>query len=142
MAAITNIKHLGAVSLLTWLDYLTEEIIPSVSDSYKSSDFNEWLKKVAATYPEYDPIRLFLENHSVHTSKETMAFLETRPGRFIFVFTPKHGSWLDLIESFFSEMTRQYLKEKRVESNKELIDRIYKYCNEVNTYPIQYHWTY
>ena len=60
----------------------------------------------------------------------------------MFVFTPKHGSWLNLIESFFSKMTRQCLKGMRVESKEELIDRIYKYCDEVNAHPVQYHWTY
>ena len=135
-------KRLGTVSLLAGLDLLTGEIIPSVSDSHKSSDFIEWLKKVDAKYPEHDTIRLILDNHSAHTSKETMAFLATRPGRFVFVFTPKHGSWLNLIESFFSKMTRQCLRGMRVESKQELIDRIYQYCDEVNAHPVQYHWTY
>ena len=71
-----------------------------------------------------------------------MAYLETKPGRFAFVFTPKHGSWLNPIESFFGKMTRQCLKGMRVESKQELVDRIYKYCEEVNAAPVQYHWTY
>lgn len=135
-------RRLGTVSLLAGLDLLTGTIIPSVSDTHKSSDFIEWLKKVDAIYPEQDTIRLILDNHSAHTSKETRAFLETRPGRFVFVFTPKHGSWLNLIESFFSKMTRQCLKGIRVENKQELVDRIYQYCDEVNAHPVQYHWTY
>lgn len=135
-------KRLGTVSLLAGLDLLTGVVIPSVSDTHKSSDFIEWLKKVDTMYPEHDTIRLVLDNHSAHTSKETRAFLETRPGRFVFVFTPKHGSWLNLIESFFGKMTRQCLKGIRVESKQELVDRIYKYCDEVNAVPVRYHWTY
>lgn len=135
-------KRLGTVSLLAGIDLLTGEIIPQVSDTHKSSDFIEWLKKVDKIYPEHDTIRLVLDNHSAHTSKETRAFLETRPGRFIFVFTPKHGSWLNLIESFFGKMTRQCLKGIRVENKQELVSRIYKYCDEVNANPVVYHWTY
>lgn len=135
-------RRLGTVSLLAGMDLLTGIIIPSVSDTHKSSDFIEWLKKVDKMYPGHDTIRLILDNHSAHTSKETMAYLKTRPGRFVFVFTPKHGSWLNLIESFFGKMTRQFLKGIRVESKQELVDRIYKYCEEVNAYPIRYHWTY
>lgn len=135
-------RRLGTVSLLAGMDLLTGTIIPSVSDTHKSSDFIEWLKKVDKMYPEHDTIRLVLDNHSAHTSKETMAYLKTRPGRFVFVFTPKHGSWLNLIESFFGKMTRQFLKGIRVESKQELVDRIYKYCEEVNADPIRYHWTY
>lgn len=135
-------KRLGTVSLLGGLDLLTGVIIPHVSDSHKSSDFIDWLKKVDAMYPEHDTIRLVLDNHSAHTSKETRAYLATRPGRFVFVFTPKHGSWLNLIESFFGKMTRQFLRGIRVESKQELVERIYKYCDEVNEQPITYHWTY
>ena len=78
-----------------------------------------------------------------HTSKETRHYLATRPeGRFVFVFTPKHGSWLNLIESFFSKMTKQMLKGIRVKTKQELADRIYLYFEEVNQEPVVYHWHY
>lgn len=93
-------------------------------------------------YPEHDTIRLVLDNHSAHTSKETRAFFETRPGCFVFVFTPTLGSWLNLIESFFGEMARQCLHGIRVESKQELIERIYRYCNEINEAPVVYYWIY
>jgi transposase len=72
-----------------------------VSDSHKSSDFIEFLQIVDAKYPEGDAIRIILDNHSAHTSKETKKYLETLPeGRFEFVFTSTHTSWLNMIESF------------------------------------------
>lgn len=51
---------------------------------------------------------------------------------FEFVFTPFHASWLNMIESFFSKMTRQMLKGIRVESKAELTQRIYQYFDEIN----------
>ena len=51
----------------------------------------------------------------------------------MFVFTQTHSSWLNLIESFFSKMTKQMLKGIRVNTKQELEDRIYKYFDEVNT---------
>lgn len=57
-------------------------------------------------------------------------------------YTPKHGSWLNLVESFFSKMTKQMLRGIRVNSKQELEDRIYLYFEEVNREPIVYHWTY
>jgi transposase len=93
-------------------------------------------------YPKGDRIRLVLDNHSAHTSKETKKYLATMPGRFEFVFTPKHGSWLNLIESFFGKMTKQFLRGIRVGSKEELVNRIYQYINEVNKSPVVYHWTY
>ena len=135
--------RLGTLSLLAGIDLLTGEAIPLVSESHKSSDFIEFLKIVDAKYPEGDTIRLILDNHSAHTSKETKKYLETLPEeRFEFVFTPTHTSWLNMIESFFSKMTKQMLKGIRVNSKQELSDRIYKYFNEINEEPVVYHWTY
>lgn len=94
-------------------------------------------------YPKEDKIRIILDNHSAHTSKETRNFLATMPeGRFEFVFTPKHGFWLNMIESFFSKLTKQMLRGIRVNSKEELAARIYRYFNEVNQEPVVYHWTY
>lgn len=135
-------KRLGTLSLLAGIDLLTGKVIPLVSETHKSSDFITWLKKVDSIYPEQDTIRLVLDNHSAHTSKETQAYLNTRPGRFEFVFTPTHGSWLNLIESFFSKLTKQCLKGIRVESKQELSDRIYQYMEQVNEASVVYHWKY
>lgn len=50
----------------------------------------------------------------------------------MFVFTPTHTSWLNMIESFFSKMTKQMLKGIRVSSKEELSERIYRYFDEIN----------
>ena len=135
-------KRLGTLSLLAGIDLLTGEAIPHISNTHKSSDFIEFLKILNAKYPEGEKIRLILDNASAHTSKETRKFLDTLPGRFEFVFTPKHGSWLNMIESFFSKMTRQMLRGIRVSSKEELAKRIYRYFDEVNEDPVVFRWTY
>ncbi len=135
--------RLGTLSLLAGIDLLTGEAIPLVSETHKSSDFIKLLKKLDAKYPEGDIVRIICDNHSAHKSKEVQNYLATKPeGRFVFVFTPTHGSWLNLIESFFSKMTKQLLKGIRVNSKQELEDRIYKYFDEVNAEPVVFHWTY
>ena len=136
-------KRLGTLSLLAGIDLLTGEAIPLVSETHKSSDFIEFLKILDKKYPLQDTIRIILDNHSAHTSKETQRFLDTMPkGRFKFVFTPKHGSWLNMIESFFSKMTKQMLRGIRVKTKQELEERIYQYFEEVNREPVVYHWKY
>ena len=135
------IRH-GTVSLLAAIDLLTGEAIPLVRDTHKSSDFIEFLKLLDKKYPKGDKIRLVLDNHTAHTSKETRSFLATLPGRFEFVFTPKHGSWLNMIEGFFGKMTHQMLRGIRVQSKEELTERIYKYFYEVNKVPVIHHWKY
>lgn len=64
------------------------------------------------------------------------------PGRFEFVFTPKHGSWLNMVEGFFSKMTKQMLRGIRVKSKEKLADRIYLYFDEINAEPVVFHWKY
>ena len=133
----------GTLSLLAGIELLTGEAIPLISESHKSTDFINFLKIHDAKYQEGDSIRLILDNHSAHTSKETKRYLATLPeGRFVFVFTPTHSSWLNMIESFFSKMTKQMLKGIRVASKEELAERIYKYFDEINAEPVVYHWTY
>lgn len=134
-------KRLGTFSLLAGIDLLTGIAIPVVSD--KSSDFITLLKKLDEMYPKGDIIRIVCDNHSAHKSKETRNYLSTLPeGRFVFVFTPKYGLWLNLVESFFSKMTKQMLKGIRVQSKQELEERIYLHFDEVNKEPVVYHWTY
>lgn len=135
-------KRLGTISLLTGIDLQTGEAIPLVKESHNSNDYVEFLKLLDNKYPKEEKIRLVLDNLKVHSSVETRKYLATVPGRFEFVFTPKQGSWLNLVEGFFSKMTRQMLKGIRVKTKDELVERIYKYFEEANEEPVVYHWKY
>jgi len=136
-------KRLGTLSLLAGIDLLNGTAIPLVSETHKSSDFIQLLQKFDDMYPAGDIIRIICDNHSAHKSKEVKNYLATKPeGRFVFVFTPTHGSWLNLIESFFSKMTKQMLRGIRVKSKAELAARIYQYFEEINKDLVVYHWTY
>ena len=133
-------KRLGTLSLLAGIDLQTGEAIPLVSDTHNSEDYIEFLKILDAKYPKEDKIRLILDNLKVHTSQKVAEYLQTIPGRFEFVFTPKHASWLNLVEGFFSKMTKQMLRGIRVNTKQELEKRIYKYFEEINDDPVVYHW--
>ncbi|QEJ97987.1 IS630 family transposase [Treponema phagedenis] len=135
-------KRLGTLSLLAGIDLQTGDAIPLVSDSHTSKDYVQFLKILDERYPQEDKIRIILDNLKVHTSKETIRYLSTVPGRFEFVFTPKHGSWLNMIEGFFSKLTRQLLRGMRVKSKTELVNRLYKYFDEINEEPVVFHWKY
>lgn len=135
-------KRLGTLSLLAAIDLQTGEAIPLVRDKHSSKEYIEFLKLIDEKYPKGDKIRIVLDNLKVHTSEATRKYLATVPGRFEFVFTPKHGSWLNMVESFFSKMTRQMLRGIRVKSKEELTNRIYKYFEEINEEPIVFHWKY
>jgi transposase len=96
------VRH-GTLSLLAGIDLLTGVVHASVEERHRSREFVGFLQKLDAAYPSSTAIKLILDNHSAHISKETKAWLDAQPeGRFTFVFTPKHGSWLNLVEGFFS----------------------------------------
>ncbi|NTZ16710.1 MULTISPECIES: IS630 family transposase [Paenibacillaceae] len=124
------------------IDLVTGKVVGSVEDRHRSKEFVNFLKKLDSTYEPGLRIQIILDNHSSHTSKETRAYLETVPGRFEFIFTPKHGSWLNIIEVFFAKMTKQALRHIRVQSKEELKERIEQYLQEVNANPVPFRWKY
>ena len=133
-------KRLGTLSILASLDLHTGKIIAQVHDRHRSKEFIQLLKALDEHYPKDCTIRIVLDNHSAHISKETMTYLKSVPGRFVYVHTPKHGSWLNLIESAFSKMARTFLRHIRVKSKEELKQRILKGIEEINASPIIYRW--
>ena len=135
------IRH-GTLSLLAGIDLLSGEVLGLVRKRHRSAEFIEFLKMADAHYPTGARIRIVLDNHSAHISKETRRFLATLPNRFEFTFTPKHGSWLNLVESFFGKMAKTLLRGIRVASADELKARIELYLKEVNETPVVFRWKY
>ena len=136
-------KRHGTLSLLAGIDLLTGKVHALVRDRHRSREFIEFLKCLDAAYPASTAIKLILDNHSAHISRETTAWLDARPpGRFEFTFTPKHGSWLNLIEGFFSKFARSVLRHIRVTSKHELKERIIAGIDDVNRHPVIHTWSY
>jgi len=136
-------KRHGTLSLLAGIDLLTGKVHALVKERHRSREFIEFLKLLDAAYPASTAIKLLLDNHSAHISRETQAWLAAQPaGRFEFTFTPKHGSWLNLIEGFFSKFARSVLRHIRVASKQELKERIMAGIEDVNRYPVIHTWSY
>jgi transposase len=136
-------KRHGTLSLLAGIDLLTGRVHALVKERHRSREFIEFLKLLDAAYPASTAIKLLLDNHSAHISRETQAWLAAQPaGRFEFTFTPKHGSWLNLIEGFFSKFARSVLRHIRVASKQELKERIMAGIEDVNRYPVIHTWSY
>ena len=135
------VRH-GTLTLLAAIDLLTGHVHGQVVDRHRSLEFVGFLQSLDKYYPANMKLRVVLDNHSAHISKETRAYLATVPNRFEFVFTPKHGSWLNLIESFFAKMAKSMLRGIRVPSKAELKARILLYLKEVNKAPVVFRWKY
>jgi len=138
----SHYKRYGTLSFLGAIDLFTGDIHAIIRDRHRSEEFIEFLEHLDSMYPKGIKIKMILDNHSSHISKKTRDYLKRTPGRFEFVFTPKHGSWLNLIEVFFSKMTRSLLRYIRVSSKEELKERILKYVEELNKQPVVFKWKY
>jgi len=135
------VRH-GTVSLLAGIDLHSGIVTEVVSETHKSADFITFLEKLDGSYPSSQVIRLILDNHSAHISQETRRYLATKPQRFVFVFTPKHGSWLNIVEVLFSKLARTLLRGIRVKSKEEMVHRLHQYFAELNACPVVFRWKY
>ena len=127
-------------SILAALDLQDGRVTARVERRHRSREFILLLKDLDRSYPPECTIRLILDNHSSHISKETNAYLATRPNRFQYVHTPTHGFWLNIVETLFGKMARTFLKRIRVESWEELRERILQGIAEINAAPVVHRW--
>src|SRR5690606_6000626 len=134
-------KRLGTLSILGALDLQNGRVFAQVHKRHRSCEFICLLKELDEYYPKDVTIRVVLDNHSAHISKETMGYLHSRPNRFKYVHAPTHGSWLNIVEGLFSKMARSFLRNIRVDSLEELRRRILLGLEEINADPVVHKWT-
>jgi transposase len=132
--------YLGTCSILAALDLHNGHVTARVERRHRSREFVALLKDLDAHYPAESALRLIMDNHSAHISRETQAFLASRPNRFQYVLTPKHGSWLNIVETLFGKMARTFLRHIRVQSWEELQTRILQGIAEINAAPVVHRW--
>jgi transposase len=133
-------KRHGTLSILAGLDLHDGHVTARAEDKHRSREFIALLSDLDEYYAKDLTIRLILDNHSAHISKETMGWLARHPGRFEYVHTPKHGSWLNIVETLFGKMARTFLKGIRVQSKAELKERIRRGIAEINAAPVVHRW--
>jgi transposase len=135
-------KRLGTMSLMAAINLVSGRAHHQLVNRHRSQEFIAFLQQLIHAYPPRTKFRIVLDNHSAHVSAEVRRYLASVPNRFEFVFTPKHASWLNLIEVFFSKMARSVLRGLRVSSKTELRRRIRKYFAEINRSPVVFTWKY
>ena len=133
-------ERFGTCSILAALDLQDGHVAARVEDRHRSVEFISLLSDLDAKYPPECTLRIILDNHSAHISKETYAYLSRHPNRFQYVLTPKHGSWLNIVETLFGKMARSFLRHIRVQSLDELKARILKGIEEINAAPVVHRW--
>jgi transposase len=131
----------GTACLIAALDVHTGEVIATDTPRNTSANFIAFLEQLDGTVPKRKKIHLVLDNGSSHVSKATKAWLSQHP-RFVAHYTPKHASWLNQVELFFSILTRQLLRRGEFDSRHDLVAKIMSFIREHNRTAKPFRWTY
>lgn len=99
----------GTIDLFAALNYGTGEVISMTSPEHRSEQLLEFFEIIDDSVEAELGIHVVLDNASMHKSKETLRWLESHP-RFQLHYTPTYSSWLNLVESVFSDLTARQLK--------------------------------
>jgi transposase len=134
------VRH-GTVSLMAAMNVTTGTVHPKIITHNDSATFIEFLTELDQTIDPTKKIHLILDNGSSHTSKQTRAWLRAHR-RFTVTYTPVHASWLNMVEIFFSILTRRMLRRGDFTSRDDLANKIITFIDTYNSTAKPFRWTY
>jgi transposase len=134
------VRH-GTVSLMAAMNVATGTVHPKIITRNDSATFIEFLTELDQAIAKHLTIHLIMDNGSSHTSKATRAWLAAHP-RFQVTYTPKHASWLNMIEIFFSILTRRLLRRGEFTSRAHLASKIRNFIAEYSRTAKPFRWRY
>ena len=133
------VRH-GTRTLFAALEIQTGHVIGHVSGRHRHQEFLAFLKKLDGQTPAQMDLHLVLDNYGTHKHQAVGRWLELHP-RFHLHFTPTGGSWLNMVESWFSALTRRRLKRGVFRSLGELVQALREYIEVNNKDPKPFVWT-
>ena len=129
----------GVTSLFAALNTTTGAVTDACYPKHRHQEFLRFLKKVAAAYPGQE-LHVICDNYATHKHAEVRAWLARNP-RVTLHFTPTSCSWINLVECFFSVITRQAIRRGSFTSVKELTAAIGAFIDSWNDHPVPFTWT-
>jgi len=132
------VRH-GTQSLLAALEIATGKVTAHIKQRRTSVNFLRFMDDVAATYPA-EKLHVVLDNLNIHKNEAAQKWLERHPGVH-FHYIPTHASWVNLIECFFSILTRQGLSQSVHQSKRQLKDFLLQYIAHYNQHCTPFVWT-
>lgn len=124
-------KRHGTASLYAAFDIATGEVIGRVTQRHRSKEFVAFLRQIDKAITQEVELHLILDNSSTHKTKKVREFLDQHP-RFQLHFTPTSASWLNAVETWFSQLERRSLHRGIFTSVQELRDEIRRYIRVHN----------
>lgn len=134
------VRH-GTISIIAAMNVTTGEVIAERIERNDSAAFISFLAMLHQMIPPHLPIHLIMDNGSSHTSTATRAWLAAHP-RFTVTYTPKHASWLNMIEQWFGVLTRRLLRRGDFTSRDDLEAKITAFTIRYNKHARPYKWSY
>lgn len=132
-------RRSGVTSLYAALEVATGKVLGECRSSHTGADFLAFLKLLAKAYPRKD-LHVVLDNSSTHSTPAVQQWLAAHP-RVQLHFTPKGGSWLNLIEAWFGILTRKSIRRGSFATLRSLIRHIESYIDRWNDHPTPFVWT-
>jgi transposase len=134
------IRH-GTTTLFAALNAATGQVTDACYPRHRHGEFLRFLKKTAAAYPGTE-LHVVCDNYATHKHAEVRKWLG-RPEnqRITLHFVPTSCSWLNLVECFFSVITRQAIRRGTFTSVKELTAAIGAFIDSWNDHPRPFTWT-
>jgi transposase len=132
------VRH-GTRTVLASLEIKTGQVLARVKQSRTSADFLSFMDEVVAAYPK-QRLCVILDNLNTHKNEAARAWLTQHP-KVTFHYTPTHASWTNLVECFFSILTRQGLQQAVHKSGRELERFLKAYFAEYNQHCQPFVWT-
>jgi transposase len=133
-------KRHGTTSLFAALDIQTGKVIGKCFQRHRAIEFKKFLAIVDKEVPEELDVHLVLDNYGTHKTPAIKRWLARHP-RFHLHFTPTGASWLNLVESWFSILTRRQIRRGSHRSTRRLIEAIMNYLDHNNDNPKPFVWT-
>jgi transposase len=131
----------GTVSIIAAMDVATGQVVAERIARNDSATFLAFLRQLDQSTDPALHIHLIMDNGSSHTSKATRAWLAAHP-RFTVTHTPKHASWLNMIEQWFGTLTRRLLRRGDFTSREDLEAQITAFTVRYNRTARPYRWRY
>lgn len=129
----------GTTTLFAALDYVDGTIIERTEQRHTHAEWLRFLKQIEQETPKDLELHLIIDNYCTHKHKKVKEWLSKHP-RFHMHFTPTSSSWLNLVERFFADITRECIRDGSFGSVKELEASIKDYIAERNAAPKPYRW--
>jgi transposase len=133
-------KRNGTTSLFAALELKTSHVIGQLHRRHRSREFREFLDVIAAQVPAGLEVHIIVDNYGTHKTAMIRKWFAKRP-RFHVHFTPTYGSWINLVERWFAELTNKRIRRGVFRSVKELEAAIREYIAVHNEDPKPFVWT-